>query len=88
MRMHELQKPTVQELIGKIRREFNKANLDISRLEIVNYGGTINLYGWVGRAKGDKSPESIRDRFNRVVEVVRRIPGVRDVVSYVRIKEI
>ncbi|MFA4029464.1 MAG: hypothetical protein GDYSWBUE_000462 [Candidatus Fervidibacterota bacterium] len=88
MRMHELHKPSVQELIAKIRREFNKANLDISRLEVVNYGGTINLYGWVGRARGDKSQESVRDRFNRVVEIVRRMPGVRDVVSYVRIREI
>ncbi|MCS7253389.1 MAG: BON domain-containing protein [Armatimonadota bacterium] len=88
MRMREPHKAGVQELVMKIRREFNKANLDISRLEVINYGGTINLYGWVVRAKGDKSQESVRDRFNRVVDIVRRMPGVRDVVSYVRIREV
>ncbi|MFA4015887.1 MAG: hypothetical protein RUDDFDWM_000986 [Candidatus Fervidibacterota bacterium] len=87
MRRYDLHKPSVQELVMKIRREFNKANLDISRLEVVNYGGTINLYGFVVRAKGDKSQESVRDRFNRVVEIIRRMPGVKDVVSYVRIRE-
>lgn len=76
-----------QELVTKVRREFNKANLDISRLQVVNYRGTISLYGWIVRAKGDKSEESVQERVTRVIERLKRFPEIRDIVNYARVRD-
>lgn len=76
-----------KQIAMNVRREFNRAMLDISRLEVVSYGGTITLYGWIRRAKGDVSEESVESRVQRVIERVKRLPGVRDVVNYARIRE-
>jgi hypothetical protein len=71
----------------QIRREFNRAGLDISRLEVVCVSGNISLYGWIRRAKGDVSNDSVEARVQRIIDRVKRLPGVRDVVSYARIRE-
>jgi osmotically-inducible protein OsmY len=71
----------------QIRREFNRAGLDISRLEVVCVSGTISLYGWIRRAKGDVSNDSVEARVQRIIDRVKRLPGVRDVVNYARIRE-
>jgi predicted aconitase with swiveling domain len=71
----------------QIRREFNRAGLDISRLEVVCVSGNISLYGWIRRAKGDVSNDSVEARVQRVIDRIKRMPGVRDVVNYARIRE-
>jgi len=71
----------------QIRREFNRAGLDISRLEVVCVSGNISLYGWIRRAKGDVSNESVEARVQRLIDRIKRLPGVRDVVNYARIRE-
>ncbi len=71
----------------QIRREFNRAGLDISRLEVVCVSGNISLYGWIRRAKGDVSNDSVEARVQRIIDRVKRLPGVRDVVNYARIRE-
>ena len=71
----------------QVRREFNRAGLDISRLEVVCVAGNISLYGWIGRAKGDVSRDSVEARVQRVIDRIKRMPGVRDVVNYARIRE-
>jgi osmotically-inducible protein OsmY len=71
----------------QIRREFNRAGLDISRLEVVCVSGNISLYGWIRRAKGDVSNDSVEARAQRIIDRVKRLPGVRDVVNYARIRE-
>jgi osmotically-inducible protein OsmY len=71
----------------QIRREFNRAGLDISRLEVVCVSGNISLYGWIRRAKGDVSKDSVEARVQRIIDRVKRLPGVRDVVNYARIRE-
>ncbi|GBC97569.1 hypothetical protein HRbin17_00056 [bacterium HR17] len=71
----------------QVRREFLRAGLDISRLEVVNVSGNISLYGWIGRAKGDTSTDSVEARIQRVIDRIKRMPGVRDVVNYARVRE-
>ncbi len=71
----------------QIRREFNRAGLDISRLEVVCVSGNISLYGWIRRARGDVSNESVEARVQRLIDRIKRLPGVRDVVNYARIRE-
>lgn len=76
-----------KQLALQVRREFNRAGLDISRLEVVSSGGNISLYGWIRRAKGDVSGESVEARVQRLIDRIKRMPGVRDIASYVRIRE-
>ncbi|MER3500214.1 MAG: hypothetical protein IMHGJWDQ_002284 [Candidatus Fervidibacter sp.] len=76
-----------KQLAMLVRREFNRAGLDISRMEVVSVGGTISIYGWIRRAKGDVSEESVESRVKRLIDRLKRMPGVRDVVNYARIRE-
>ncbi|MCS7263768.1 MAG: BON domain-containing protein [Armatimonadetes bacterium] len=76
-----------KQLAMQVRREFNRAGLDISRMEVVSVGGNITLYGWIKRARGDVSNESVEARVNRLIERIKRMPGVRDVINYARIRE-
>ncbi|MCS7191730.1 MAG: BON domain-containing protein [Armatimonadetes bacterium] len=76
-----------KQIAMQVRREFNRAGLDISRLEVVNIGGNITLYGWIRRAKGDVSKESVEARVNRLIDRIKRMPGVRDVTNNARIRE-
>ncbi len=76
-----------KQLAMLVRREFNRAGLDISRMEVVSVGGTISIYGWIRRAKGDVSEESVESRVKRLIDRIKRMPGVRDVVNYARIRE-
>ncbi len=76
-----------KQMAMQIRREFNRAGLDISRLEVVCVSGNISLYGWIRRAKGDVSNDSVEARVQRIIDRVKRLPGVRDVVNYARIRE-
>lgn len=76
-----------KQLAMQVRREFNRAGLDISRMDVVSVGGNITIYGWIKRARGDISKESVEARVNRLIERIKRIPGVRDVVNYARIRE-
>lgn len=72
----------------QVRREFNRAGLDISRMEAVcSGGGVVSIYGWIRKAKGDKSGESVASKVERVIERVKRLPAIRDVVIYARIRE-
>ncbi len=76
-----------KQMAMQIRREFNRAGLDISRLEVVCVSGNISLYGWIRRARGDVSNESVEARVQRLIDRIKRLPGVRDVVNYARIRE-
>lgn len=76
-----------KQMAMQIRREFLRAGLDISRLEVVNVAGNVSLYGWIARAKGDKSADSVEARVQRVIDRIKRLPGIRDVVNYARIRE-
>ncbi len=76
-----------KQLALQVRREFSRAGLDISRLEVISSGGNISLYGWIRRAKGDVSDESVTARVQRLIDRIKRMPGIRDVVSYARIRE-
>lgn len=76
-----------KQLAMQVRREFNRAGLDISRMEVVSVSGNISIYGWIRRAKGDVSGESVEARVNRLIERIKRMPGVRDVINYARIRE-
>ncbi len=76
-----------KQLAMQVRREFNRAGLDISRMEVVSVSGNISIYGWIRRAKGDVSGESVEAKVNRLIDRIKRMPGVRDVVNYARIRE-
>lgn len=76
-----------KQLAMQVRREFNRAGLDISRMEVISVSGNISIYGWIRRAKGDVSGESVEARVNRLIERIKRMPGVRDVINYARIRE-
>jgi predicted RND superfamily exporter protein len=56
-------------------------------MEVVSVGGNISIYGWIRRAKGDVSEESVESRVKRLIDRIKRMPGVRDVVLYARIRE-
>ncbi len=71
----------------QVRRELNRAGIDISRTEVVTSGGIVSLYGWIARARGDYSGESLEAKLQRALERVRRIPGIRDVVVHARLRE-
>lgn len=76
-----------KQLAMQVRREFNRAGLDISRMEVVSVGGNISIYGWIRRAKSDTSGESVEARVKRLIDRIKRMPGVRDVINYARIRE-
>lgn len=76
-----------KQLAMHVRREFNKAGLDISQMDVVSIRGNISIYGWIRRARGDISRESVEAKVNRLIERIKRLSGVRDVVIYARIRE-
>ncbi len=76
-----------KQLAMQVRREFLRAGLDISRMEVVCFGGNVSIYGWIRRARSDVSDESVEARVKRLIDRIKRMPGIRDVVNYARIRE-
>ncbi len=76
-----------KQLALQVRREFIRAGLDISRMEVISVGGNVTIYGWIRKAKGDISKESVEARVNRLIDQIKRLPGVRGVANYARIRE-
>ena len=72
------------------RNEFSRSSLDISRMDIACLHGVVNVYGWIGRLRGDNSEDeedTVQGRIEKASERIKRIPGVREIVVYARIRE-
>lgn len=70
----------------KARHACARTNLDISELIITSSRGMVELNGKVkARGKGGEGETSVPKEFRRMVDVVRAVPGVKDVL-YERVR--
>ena len=76
-----------KQLAMQVRREFLRAGLDISRMEVVCFGGNVSIYGWIRRSRSDVSNARVASRVKRLIDRLKRMPGIRDVSNYARIRE-
>jgi len=68
-----------KELRLRVMREFARRSLDTRFLDVYCNKGIVRLGGRVSRMRG--ADLDIREYFAKVVEIIRRIREVRDVVA-------
>ncbi|MBI3923612.1 MAG: BON domain-containing protein [Armatimonadetes bacterium] len=70
-----------------IRRTLARKSVDLSDLQISCSRGIVTLGGAIKEPREFRGHLDMKDEMSSILELIRRIPGVRDVVNTTRLQE-
>ncbi len=73
-------------LAMRIRRVLARKIADMTEMEITCTRGVVHLSGRLKEPRGFKGRLNLQEELDSIVEMVRRVPGVKDVMCTVEIE--